>query len=128
VPASYYVERPANRAQQGYRAQASIYGNTLAPVNRRGHGRGRAARFAPLLIDGRHIRLAYAYRMRNEGESEGDCRPALWHFWSRDPRLGMKKRDGLIVARGYRRGLARFQAAFRIFKRFARYATRMDVL
>ncbi|WP_138924237.1 aspartate aminotransferase family protein [Sulfitobacter sp. BSw21498] len=67
----YHVERGDTARSKVIARKPSYHGNTLAALATGGHA-GRRAPFAPLLIDVSHIDAAYDYRMRNEGESEGD--------------------------------------------------------
>lgn len=67
----YHLERGETARTRIIARAPSYHGNTLGALATGGHA-GRRAPFQPLLLDVDHIDAAYEYRMRREGESEGD--------------------------------------------------------
>ena len=65
----YFLETGEPRRSRFIARRQSYHGNTLGVLGVGGHA-GRRAGFEPLLTDAAHVAPCYAYRDRNDGESE----------------------------------------------------------
>ena len=67
----YYVEKGEPERSQIIARKPSYHGNTLGALATGGHA-GRRAPFSPLLIEVNHIDAPYAYRLKDDSESEAE--------------------------------------------------------
>jgi adenosylmethionine-8-amino-7-oxononanoate aminotransferase len=65
----YFVERGETQRRYFISRRQSYHGNTLGALGVGGNA-WRRAQFAPILVDNHYIDPCYAYRYRNEGESD----------------------------------------------------------